>query len=72
MELKFDYSSRPDRVVNTFNRTAYGIEIRKRPLKGSNGLLLIAPLMELKLDKLKPLLSFIPLLIAPLMELKYR
>jgi len=57
---------------SSFNRTAYGIEIRVHDIYLLNQQqLLIAPLMELKSLYLRRLQWEEVLLIAPLMELKY-
>ena len=60
-------------MCETFNRTAYGIEIEVRHdqwflVSG----LLIAPLMELKSILLPQGFECVKLLIAPLMELKWK
>ena len=57
--------------AETFNRTAYGIEIMEQLLAFAAWLLLIAPLMELKWLKYRHYRICQRLLIAPLMELKY-
>ena len=72
MELKYKiYYGRGD-VQLTFNRTAYGIEMRSiKPFGDGVPVLLIAPLMELKSSSSTPGSRCIRLLIAPLMELKF-
>ena len=49
MELKFVFNGKLNPVFDTFNRTAYGIEIHVRFPSCGDKNLLIAPLMELKL-----------------------
>ena len=48
MELKFEKRYRCGSLALSFNRTAYGIEMRFTILEFQEVVLLIAPLMELK------------------------
>ena len=72
MELKLAFSASTFTVnANTFNRTAYGIEMNSHTAAKTAIVLLIAPLMELKCRLRKMYRMHEALLIAPLMELKY-
>ncbi len=49
MELKYNFRLFIANLIDTFNRTAYGIEIVTSDMLSASVCLLIAPLMELKL-----------------------